>query len=111
MNILFSFISMTTVANIYYCQPLTLVFTKEFHTEESVVSTIPTLAQAGYAVGLLFITPLGDLVRRRSLLLAVLALSTLLTVGLTLSPSITALKTLMFLLGAVSVTPQIIMPL
>ncbi|KAG8896755.1 hypothetical protein FRC00_005320, partial [Tulasnella sp. 408] len=88
-----------------------VVLTKELHTDESVASTIPTLAQAGYAVGLLFITPLGDLVRRRGLLLAVLAFSTLLTVGVTLSPSITALKALMFLLGAVSVTPQIIMPL
>ncbi|KIO25350.1 hypothetical protein M407DRAFT_25362 [Tulasnella calospora MUT 4182] len=111
MNILLSFISMTTVANIYYCQPLTLIFAKEFKTNESVASTVPTLAQAGYAVGLLFITPLGDLVRRRGLLLAVLALSTLLTVGVTLSPSIIVLKALMFLLGAVSVTPQIIMPL
>ncbi|KAG8935434.1 hypothetical protein FRC01_000041 [Tulasnella sp. 417] len=111
MNILFGVISMTTVANIYYCQPLTLVFTKEFHTDESVASTIPTLAQAGYAIGLLFITPLGDLVRRRGLLLAVLALSTILTICVTLSPTIPVLKTLMFLLGVVSVTPQIIMPL
>ncbi|KAG8987778.1 hypothetical protein FRB90_003154, partial [Tulasnella sp. 427] len=86
-------------------------FSKEFSSTESVTATVPTLAQAGYATGLLFITPLGDLVRRRGLLLAVLALSTMMTVGVALSPTILALKVLMFLLGVVSVTPQIIMPL
>ncbi|KAG8956249.1 hypothetical protein FRC04_004326 [Tulasnella sp. 424] len=100
---------MTT--NIYYCQPLIVDFAKEFHSDESVASTIPTLAQAGYAVGLLFITPLGDLVRRRGLLLAIITLSTLVTFGVTLSPTISALKALLFLLGIVSVTPQVIMPL
>ncbi|KAG8987788.1 hypothetical protein FRB90_003148, partial [Tulasnella sp. 427] len=86
-------------------------FYKEFSSTESVTATVPTFAQAGYATGLLFITPLGDLVRRRGLLLAVLALSTMMTVGVALSPMILALKVLMFLLGVVSVTPQIIMPL
>lgn len=42
--------------------------------DEEVVS-IPTLVQAGYACGLLLITPCGDLLRRRELILGLVALA------------------------------------
>lgn len=110
LNIIFGFASTTTVANLYYCQPLLVDFAKAFNVSNDKVSTIPTITQAGYATGLLLITPLGDLVRRRPLLLIVLTLSTLLTMGVALSPNLLTFQILSFFLGVVTVTPQILIP-
>ncbi|EEC00019.1 hypothetical protein MPER_00142, partial [Moniliophthora perniciosa FA553] len=64
-----------------------------------------------YAVGLLFLSPLGDLVRRRQLVLALVILSTAFTIGLPVTDSIDVFMALSFLVGVVSVTPQILLPL
>jgi len=63
-----------------------------------------------YAFGLLSITPLGDLVRRRPLLLLIPSISTLFTISMALAPNITTLKILSFFLGIFTVTPQILLP-
>ncbi|KAG1739409.1 major facilitator superfamily domain-containing protein [Suillus paluster] len=74
-------------------------------------SIIPTLTQAGYLVGLLLISPLGDLVRRRQLVLLLVASSTTLTIGLAVTKNLRVFEALSFLVGVATVTPQILMPL
>ena len=64
-----------------------------------------------YATGLLLISPTGDLVRRRPLLLLLAASSTLLTLGLALTRSFSAFAALSFLTGLASVAPQVLIPL
>ena len=64
-----------------------------------------------YATGLLLISPTGDLVRRRPLLLLLVASSTLLTLGLALTRSFSAFAALSFLTGLASVAPQVLIPL
>ena len=56
------------VASIYYNQPLLGLLAEEFHAGESGVLAIPVMTQAGYALGLLFLAPLGDLFERRALI-------------------------------------------
>ena len=63
-----------------------------------------------YASGLLLITPLGDLVRRRGLILLLITLSSALTIGLPLTSSLHVFEGLSFLIGFTSVVPQIMMP-
>ena len=65
MNILFAFAGAFTVANLYYNHPILNVLAKDFNVPYLTVSRVPTLMQAGYATGLLFICPLGDLFPRR----------------------------------------------
>ncbi|KAG8968266.1 hypothetical protein FRC03_008132 [Tulasnella sp. 419] len=110
LNIVFGFASTTTVANLYYCQPLLVELSKSFGTSYDAVSTIPTITQGGYATGLLLITPLGDLVRRRPLLLLIGMLSTIFTVSVALAPTLQAFKVLSYFMGVFTVTPQIVLP-
>jgi predicted MFS family arabinose efflux permease len=67
--------------------------------------------QAGYATGLLFICPLGDIFRRRPFILYLILLTALLWLGLCLTPSFTTFAALSFLVGLTTVTPQLMLPL
>jgi hypothetical protein len=70
MNILFAFAGAFTVANLYYNHPILNVLANDFDVPYITVSRIPTLMQAGYAAGLLFVCPLGDLFPRRPFVLS-----------------------------------------
>ncbi|EIN12181.1 hypothetical protein PUNSTDRAFT_33882, partial [Punctularia strigosozonata HHB-11173 SS5] len=111
LNAVFGFASTFIVANLYYCQPLLIQMSKSFDVSYTSVSKIPTLVQAGYATGLLLISPLGDLVRRRPLILLLALLSASLTIGLALTRSFAAFSALSYLVGAVTVVPQVLIPL
>lgn len=111
LNLLFGIASTITVANLYYVQPLLAKLASSFDVSYSEISLVPTLLQAGYATGLLLISPLGDLVRRRPLVLLLLILTTGLSIGLALASSIKAFEALSFLIGVFTVTPQILLPL
>jgi predicted MFS family arabinose efflux permease len=59
----------------------------------------------------LFITPLGDLVRRRPLIIITVTLALAFTIGLAVTQNIEAFEALSFIVGALSVAPQILIPL
>lgn len=76
----------------------------DFGVSNEQVSLIPTLAQAGYATGILFISPLGDLVRRRPLVILLVLTCSLLSIGLALARSVAMLQGLTFLIGVTTVS-------
>ncbi|KAI0051500.1 MFS general substrate transporter [Auriscalpium vulgare] len=111
LNVVFGIASTFIVANLYYCQPLLIQLSQSFEVSYGEISRIPTLVQAGYGTGLLFITPLGDLVRRRPLLLLVTFTSASLSIGLAITRSLAVFEALSFLVGVSTVAPQILIPL
>lgn len=62
-------VSGLSVANNYYSQPLLSAIVQDLHISELAANHIPMMSQIGYACGLLFIIPLGDLYRRRKIIL------------------------------------------
>jgi MFS family permease len=59
-----------SVAAIYYAQPLLPLMGSDLHLTVNGMGLVPTLTQAGYALGILFLLPLGDRYDRRHLILA-----------------------------------------
>jgi predicted MFS family arabinose efflux permease len=70
LNVLFAFAGAFTVANLYYNHPILNILADDFGVPYVEAAQIPTLMQAGYAVGLFFLCPLGDLLRRRPFVLS-----------------------------------------
>ena len=58
-----------SVANLYYNQPLLNVIRHELGVSEFQTNLIAMITQIGYALGLLFIVPLGDLYQRKKIIL------------------------------------------
>ncbi len=52
----------------YYCQPLISSIQQSFQAPEEQVALTVTFAQVSYALGLLFIVPLGDMLNKAKLI-------------------------------------------
>ncbi|MGH3164406.1 MAG: MFS transporter, partial [Trebonia sp.] len=99
-----------TVGNLYYAQPLLHSVASALHTSQAAASVLVTASQLGYAAGLLFIVPAGDITRRRPLLTGLLAVCALALVGCTVAPSLPALDAFVLLTGVTSVVVQMLVP-
>ena len=99
-----------SVANLYYNQPLLADMARTFSVSESAIGFIATLAQLGYAAGLLFIVPLGDSFDRRNLITLTLIGVTLSLLAVAFAPSIRLLAFASFAVGATTIAPQVIVP-
>ncbi|BFT72369.1 MFS transporter [Paenibacillus sp. P36] len=77
MALLFAISCGLTVANIYYAQPLLDTISNEFAITHSSVGIVVTITQVCYAVGLLLLVPLGDLLNRRWLIAGQMLVSVL----------------------------------
>ncbi|MDK1346298.1 MFS transporter [Streptomyces sp. 378] len=103
--------SAVTAANIYLAAPLLPLMARDFGSAPSAIAWIASVAQLGYAVGLLFFAPLGDSANRRRLV-AGLTLVTALALGAGAgAPGIAALAAAMFVASAATVIPQLLVPL
>ena len=98
------------VASNYFAQPLLPTLALDLGLSTAQAGGIVTTAQLGYATGLLFIVPLGDLFERRALitLMSVLSAAGLLTVAL--APNLAVVLVGTALTGLFSVVAQILVP-
>lgn len=111
LNILFGFAGAFTVANLYYSHPILNILAEDFGVPYVKVSEIPTLAQAGYAVGLLFLCPLGDSLERRPFVLSLVFFTATMSIGLAVTNSINVFSAIQFITAVTTVTPQLMLPL
>lgn len=99
------------VASNYYAQPLLETIATNFSLSVNQAGFIVTAAQLGYAVGLMFLVPLGDMFERRGLIVGM----TLLAAGGMLITAMSQNLTMMIigtaLTGLFSVVAQLLVPL
>jgi predicted MFS family arabinose efflux permease len=98
------------VANIYYLQPLLHQVRREFAISTLATSSLITLMQASYAVGLVFVVPLGDILPRRRLIVSIFALASVAMLLGSLAHSFALLGAITVVVGLCSVGGQVIIP-
>lgn len=99
-----------TVANLYYSQPLLMQIANTFHVSQASVGIVGTLTQIGYAFGLFFFVPLGDIKERRSLIMMMMGLIAIALVIVAFATSYVILVAASFFVGFTTIVPQIIVP-
>ena len=100
-----------SVANIYYNQPILKDISSTFNVTESKAGIISMLSQIGYGLGLFFIIPLGDKINKKNLILTLLSGLIVTLLLMTVASSIQQVWILSILIGLLSVSVQVILPM
>ncbi|QNQ20045.1 MFS transporter [Kosakonia sp. SMBL-WEM22] len=105
---LFSLISALSVANVYASQPLLDAIALTLHVPQGVIGSVVTATQAGYALGLIFLVPLGDGINRKTLTITLLSLSAAALLAAGLAASFVTLLCALFFTGLLAVVVQLV---
>ncbi|MBV8932031.1 MAG: MFS transporter, partial [Kutzneria sp.] len=99
-----------TIANLYYCQPLLPQIALSY-AETPSVGNLTATGQLGYALGLILLVPLGDIVRRRRLVCLLLCVDAVALVATATAPTVEVLLATGVVVGAAtSSVVQILLP-
>ncbi|WP_313017375.1 MFS transporter [Atlantibacter hermannii] len=104
---LFSLTCALAVANVYSAQPLLASMAESLDVLPGSMGAVITATQTGYAVGLIFLVPLGDRVNRKTLVIVQLMLSVLALTAAALAANFTMLLGAMLLVGLMAVVAQL----
>ncbi len=110
-TLLFAVAGGAAVGNLYWAQPLLDDVAADLGTSPASAGLLVTLTQVGYALGILLLVPLGDVVDRRRLVPGVLAASAVALLAAALAPGFGALLVALALVGATTVAGQLLIPL
>lgn len=108
---LFAVAGGAAVGNLYWAQPLLDFIAGDLHASTAAAGWLVTATQVGYALGILLVVPLGDVVDRRRLVPVVLLCSAVALVACALAPSFPLLLAAISLLGLTTVSGQVLVPL
>ena len=70
------------------------------------IGSVVTATQAGYALGLIFLVPLGDGINRKTLTITLLSLSATALLAAGLAPNFVTLLCALFFIGLLAVVPE-----
>ncbi|NBB49036.1 MFS transporter [Rhizobium sp. CRIBSB] len=99
------------VANSYYNQAFLGHLTVDFGLAAGAAAIVPVLTQAGNALGVLFLAPLGDRLERKSLILVTIGALVAALIGAAVSPGFIWLATASLAVGLFATVAQQIVPL
>ncbi|HEY2127864.1 MAG TPA: MFS transporter [Streptosporangiaceae bacterium] len=99
------------VANNYYAQPLLHTIGTSFGVPGSTAGLLVTAGQVGYAAGLAFLVPLGDVLERRRLITRMLVITSAALAAAAAAPTIAVLASALVIVGVTTVVAQIIVPM
>jgi len=97
-----------SVANVYLAQPLLKSMASSLHVQPGVTGMVVTATQIGYAAGLLFLVPLGDLCNRKHLIITQILLSAAALIVAGCSQHWGTLLSTMVLVGLMAVVVQVV---
>jgi predicted MFS family arabinose efflux permease len=98
-------------ANIYYAQPILHAIADSLGTTQAAAGLLVTATQVAYALGLVLLVPLGDVMERRGLIVRMLLACAVALIAAGAAPSITALTVALTAVGATAVVGQAIVAL
>ncbi|MDG6402279.1 MFS transporter [Pseudomonas quasicaspiana] len=109
--LLFAFCCGAIVANIYYAQPIVELIAPEIGLSAHSASLIVSLTQIGYALGLLLLVPLADLLENRKLMIGTAIVATASLLAAAFSEHANGFLLICLLIGFSSVSVQMLIPL
>ncbi|WNW13610.1 MFS transporter [Pseudomonas sp. DTU_2021_1001937_2_SI_NGA_ILE_001] len=96
------------VANVYFAQPLLESMASSLAVRPGLIGVVVTATQFGYALGLLFIVPLGDLLNRKRLIVSLMLLSAAALLVVASARQWSVLLAAMILVGLMAVVVQVV---
>lgn len=100
-----------TVANCYYNQPLLEMIRHDMGVSQHEANLITVVTQIGYALGLCFLIPMGDLYSRRRIIVINMSVAAVMAVIIAFAQKVWIVWGASLLLGACSVIPQFFIPI
>lgn len=100
-----------TVGNVYLCQPILEQIAMGMNVTPKISGLVAVGAQAGYALGILFVLPIADIVASRRLVRILLLLTALFIVIAATSTSMPLLIAASVAISSTTVIPQILIPI
>ena len=111
LTVLFAFAVSIMIVNLTAAQPLAEPVARSLGLPASLSGLVATLPQVGYALGMLFLVPLADLLENRRLAVATLAIcATMLALG-AIAPNAPVFLLAACVAGATSCAIQVLVPL
>lgn len=110
-TLLFAVAGGAAVGNLYWSQPLLNVIAEDLHSSTTTSGWLVTATQLGYAVGILLIVPLGDLLNRKRLIPAMMIAAAAALCWCGVAPTMPLLLAASALLGVTTVGGQLLTPL
>lgn len=100
-----------TVANCYYNQPLLEMIRHDIGVSQHEANLITVVTQTGYALGLCFLIPMGDLYSRRRIIVVNMTVAAMMAIVIAVAHKVWLIWGASLLLGASSVIPQFFIPI
>jgi predicted MFS family arabinose efflux permease len=99
-----------SVANLYYCQPLLSDIGASLGVGPRQIGYLPMWTQAGAALGMFAFVPLGDMLPRRGLIVAMSLAIALAASLMALAPGIALVNLAGFAIGLTTIVPHLVLP-